>query len=291
MSSFKSHTIYHKSKRRGILVFAVLIIFCTVLVIYYQPDAPVSITEEEKARVLDFQAQIDSLKRIEVERRKPKIYPFNPTLLTDYNGYKLGMNVEEIDRVVRFRESGKWFNSAAEFQQVSKVSDSLLATITPYFKWPKWMSEKKQTSKYPPKKKWKTAAEKGDLNNVDYQTLAALEGVGEDAATQIIQYRKRIGGFQVDYQIHSVYNVSKEIKRAVLNHYTIKERPQVTLVHVNTASASDLATVPLLNYDLAKEIVDYRTLREGINSLEELKDLEGMTDFKFDIIKLYLHIE
>ncbi|WP_366519235.1 helix-hairpin-helix domain-containing protein [uncultured Dokdonia sp.] len=60
---------------------------------------------------------------------------------------------------------------------------------------------------------------------------------------------------------------------------------------MNTATASDLSTVPLLNFDLAKEIVDYRILREGIKSIEELKNLEGMTDFKYDIISLYLHID
>lgn len=291
MNLLKSHTIYHKSKRRGIIFFALLIIVCTVLMTYYEPENIIVTTQEEQTKVVAFQKEIDSLKRIEEARKKPKIYPFNPTLLTDYNGYRLGMSVEEIDRVLRFRESGKWFSSTQEFQQVSKVSDSLLATISPYFKWPAWMSEKNKTSKYPAKKKWKKAEDKGDLNKATFQALAAIENVGEDAATKILQYRRKIGGFQVDYQIHSVYQVSKEAKRAILNHFTIKEKPLVKLVNVNTASASDLSTVPLLNYELAKEIVNYRTLREGVSSLENLKDLEGMTDFKYDIIKLYLHID
>lgn len=290
MNSLKSHTIYHKRKRRGILLFALLVLVCTAIAITFEPETTLTITEEEKAKVLVFQQEIDALKRAEIENRKPKIYPFNPTLLTDYKGYQLGMSVAEIDRVIRFRESGKWFNSTAEFQRVSQVSDSLLATLSPYFKWPEWMTEKK-SQKVSTKKTWKTTEEKQDLNLVSYEILAALDGVTEEAATKIIQYRTKIGGFQVDYQVHSVYDVPKDQKRAVLNHYTVKEKPEVALVNVNTATASDLSTVPLLNYELAKEIVDYRTLREGISLLEELKELEGMTDFKYDIIKLYLHIE
>lgn len=293
MRLFKSHFVYDRRKRNGILFFAILCLAClgVIAVSKSLKDSPAAQPQED-ARVLAFQKEIDSLKAIELERRKPKIYPFNPTLLTDYNGYKLGMSTEQIDRVVRFRESGKWFNSTAEFQQVSKVSDSLLAQISPYFKWPKWLEEQRKSPKKKDtyKKKWKTAEEKGMLNSLTYEDLLAIEGVDENAATAIIRHRDKVGGYQVDFQIYSVYGVDKSVKRLVLNHYTVKNKPEIRFVNVNTATASDLSTVPLLNFDLAKEIVDYRTLREGINSLEELKDLEGMTDFKYDIIALYLQI-
>lgn len=292
MKRFKSHFIYDSRKRSGILFFATLLIACLAILSFYNPKSEVIASEDEKEKVLAFQQEIDSLKAIEIEGRKPKIYPFNPTLLTDFNGYKLGMTVEEIDRVVRFRESGKWFNSTAEFQKVSGISDSLLMAISPYFKWPKWLEEQRKNpkKKASPKRTWKTAEDKGNLNALTYEKMIQMEGVDEDAATKIIRHRDQLGGYQVDYQIYSVYGVPKEIKRVILNHYTVKEKPSVQLINVNSATASDLATVPLLNFDLAKEIVDYRTLHEGISSLEELKDIEGMTDYTYNIIKLYLRI-
>lgn len=292
MNNFKSHFIYDSRKRSGILLFAILIVGCMVTVGFYNPDAEIISSPGEEAKVRAFQREIDSLKAIEIANRKPKIFPFNPTLLTDFNGYKLGMSTEEVDRVIRFRESGKWFNSAAEFQRTSGISDSLLAVISPYFKWPKWLEEqrKNSTKKASHKKKWKTTEEKGKLNTLTYEEMIRLEGVDETAATKVIRHRDKIGGYQVDFQIYGVYGVSKEVKRAVLNHYTVKEKPAITYVVVNKASASDLSTVPSLNFELAKEIVDYRVLHEGIKSLEELKDIEGMTDYIYDIIKLYLHI-
>jgi hypothetical protein len=63
---------------------------------------------------------------------KPKIYPFNPNFITDFKGYKLGMSVTEIDRLLAFRKTNRYVNSAAEFQQVTQVSDSLLAQIAPF---------------------------------------------------------------------------------------------------------------------------------------------------------------
>ncbi|WP_144783277.1 ComEA family DNA-binding protein [Dokdonia sp. Hel_I_63] len=293
MISFKSHFIYDRRKRNGIFFFMAIIIACTAVVIFYSPESEAIISEEEELKVFAFQKEIDSLKVIELEKRKPKIFPFNPALLTDFNGYKFGMTTEEIDRVLRFRESGKWFDSTAQFQKVSGVSDSLLAVMEPYFKWPKWIEEQKKSPKKKSsfKNKWKTAEEKGDLNSVSYEKLIAIDGVDEDIATRILRHRDKTGGYLVDFQLYSVFGVDKNVKRAILNEYTVKEKPVVRLVNVNTATASDLSTVPLLNFDLAKEIVDYRILREGIKSIEELKNLDGMTDFKYDIISLYLHID
>lgn len=293
MNIFKSHSIYDRRKRSGILLFVALIVICTVAVILVKPKSGISISPEEDLKVMAFQQEIDSLKAIEIENRKPKIYKFNPTLLTDYNGYKLGMSIEEIDRVVRFRESGKWFDSTSQFQKVSGVSDSLLAVISPYFKWPKWMSEKKSApvKKYTTQRTWKTTEEKAKLNSITLEKLLDLDGVDEEAATKIMRHLNKTGGYQIDQQLYDVYGVSTKIKRAVLDEYTVKEKPSITLMNVNTATASDLSTVPMVNFDLAKEIVDFRILREGITSLEELKDLEGMTPYKFERIRLYLRID
>ncbi len=95
-----------------------------------------------------FQKEIDSLKMVEIENSKPKIYPFNPNYITDYKGYTLGMSVEEIDRLLEFRKQDKWINSAEQFQQVTQVSDSLLNAISPYFKFPEWVTNPKTNINY-----------------------------------------------------------------------------------------------------------------------------------------------
>jgi len=239
--------------------------------------------------VLAFQQEIDSLKAIQIENSKPKIYPFNPNFITDYRGYTLGMTTDEIDKLLRFRESGKWINSIADFKNVTEVSDSLLAEISPYFKFPEWVTNPKPKAIY--SKKWKTKEEKKALNKIDYEDLLAIEGIDDEATNKIIRHLKKVGGYQVDNQIYDVFGVSTKVKRLVLNEYTVKEKPVLELINVNTASASDLATIPLLTFDMAKEIVDYRLLREEIKTLEELKNLEGITTYKYERIKLYLHIE
>lgn len=288
MNNFKSHFLFDRRKRSGILLLCALIIGVLVFKFWYAPESDIIISDSEKSEVAYFQAQVDSLKQLENERRKPKIYPFNPNYITDYRGYTLGMSTEEVDRIHRFRESNNWINSTADFKRVTEVSDSLLNAISPYFKFPEWVTNPKPKKEYTPKKKWKTYDQKGKLNSIVLSDLMVLEGMQEEDAQKILRHQSKLGGYLVDQQIYDVYGVATKLKREVLNHYTVKDKPTVTLINVNTATASDLSTIPLLNFDLAKEIVDYRILREGIKNLEELRNLDGMTDYKFERIRLYL---
>ena len=291
MNNFKSHFFYDRQKRSGILVFTGLIIILIGVTFLYEPTYDIAITEEEQKEVITFQKQIDSLKRIALEEKKPKRYPFNPNYISDYKGYTLGMSIDEIDRLHRFRESGQWINSISDFKKVTKVSDSLLAVISPYFKFPDWVTNPKPRKRYTNTSKWKTFEEKKDLNKITLADLEEIEGVNIEAADRVIRHLQKIGGYQIDDQLYDVYGLTTKQKRAILNEYTVKEKPPVQYINVNTATASDLATIPLLNFDLAKEIVDYRILHEGIKSLDELSALDGMTDYKLARIKLYLLVE
>ena len=291
MKNLKSHFFYDRRKRSGILVFIGLIIFLICISVWYEPSYDVAISKEEQQEVIAFQKQIDSLKLVEIENRKPKRYPFNPNYITDYKGYTLGMSVEEVDRLHRFRESGQWINATSDFKNVTRVSDSLLATISPYFKFPDWVTNPTSRKEYASRPKWKTYEQKQDLNKITLEALRSVEGIDEVAADKIIRHLQKLGGYQVDDQLYDVYGVTTKQKREILNEYTVKEKPAVSLINVNTASASDLSTVPLLTFDLAKEIVDYRILHEGIQSLDELSQLDGMTDYKLARIKLYLFVE
>jgi DNA uptake protein ComE-like DNA-binding protein len=291
MNTFKSHFVYDKQKRSGILLFIGLILCGSVMYVIYEPDLDVIITPEEEIALLALEQQIHDAKRKRLEEGKPKIYPFNPNFITDYKGYTLGMSVTEIDRLHRFRESGKWINSKKEFKTVTAVSDSLLAQISPYFKFPNWVTNPKPRSTYVHKRTWKTAEEKGRLNSITREQLLAIETMDTVAAEKILRHLQKLGGYQVDQQLYDVYGVSTKIKRAVLNEYTVKEKPAIDYINVNTASASDLSTVPLLSFEIAKEIVDYRILHEGIRTIDELIKLEGMTDYKFARIRLYLRVE
>ena len=134
MHKLKSYFIFSKSHRSGILLLLILMVL--VQLCYYFISNQKPSTSEDTSWLLT-QNEIDSLKQNRATK-KDTIYPFNPNFITDYKGYKLGMSVQEIDRLHRYRAQNKYVNSAAEFQKVTKVSSDLLQKISPYFKFPDW---------------------------------------------------------------------------------------------------------------------------------------------------------
>ncbi|MEZ0131141.1 helix-hairpin-helix domain-containing protein, partial [Flavobacterium sp. LBUM151] len=141
MINFKAVSHYFKftnQQRTGIFMLLVIIIIFQL--VYFLADFTISETPfpKEQEQWLSLQSEIDSLKQ-EKYNTLPKVYSFNPNFISDYKGYKLGMSVQEIDRLLAFRKENKYVNSAKEFQDVTKISDSLLNVISPLFKFPDWI--------------------------------------------------------------------------------------------------------------------------------------------------------
>ena len=238
-----------------------------------------------------FEKEIDSLKLIELEKSKPKIYPFNPNYITDFKGASLGMTTEEINRLLAFRKQDKWINTTQQFQKVTNVSDSLLNAISPYFKFPDWVNQKKtNTTHY--NNKPKTFAQKQDLNTITAQQLQQVNGIGEAFSNRIIKFRNTFkGGFIADIQLQDVYGLTPELIEKITASFTVKTPRKIKKINLNTATIDELVTIQHIDYDLANKIIEQRTLREGFQSLNDLIKVKGFPLKKIDIIKLYLHLD
>ncbi|WP_299111851.1 helix-hairpin-helix domain-containing protein [uncultured Winogradskyella sp.] len=290
----KSHFQFSNQQRSGIFLLFVIII--TVQCVYAFVDFSEGETPVESKELKSFRKELDSLRLVEIENSKPKIYPFNPNYITDYKGYTLGMSNEEIDRLHKYREGNQWVNSAKQFQQVTKVSDSLLAEISPYFKFPDWVTNPKPKTKsyselYSNSNTPKTYEQKIDLNKASAIQLQKVYGVGEKLSDRIIKYRsKHKGGFIADVELSEVYGLSAEVIERIKNDFTVKTPRPIKKHNLNTANRDELVLIKYIDYEVANSIIEERTLREGFKSLDELTKVEDFPINKIEIIKLYLHL-
>ena len=282
--------MFTKGQQSGVFLLVLLIV--GVLCVYFFVDFSSEEFEFDNQEIAKFQKEIDSLKLLEIENGKPKIYPFNPNYITDYKGYTLGMTNDEIDRLLQFRKQDKWINSAKQFQQVTKVSDSLLNAISPYFKFPEWVTNPKPNkSFYYQNSTNKTVAQKLDLNKATATQLQRVNGIGEKLSERIIKYRNKfVGGFIADIQLHDVYGLTPEVIEKVTNEFTVKTPRQIQKINLNTATSDELVTIQHIDYELAYNIVEQRTLRDGFKSFEELTKVKDFPVNKIEIIKLYLFL-
>lgn len=60
------------------------------------------------------------------------------------------------------------------------------------------------------------------------------------------------------------------------------------IVNINTATQTELETLPGIGPSLALKIINYRTEKGKFNSIEDIKNVKGIGDSKFDDIKSYI---
>jgi len=287
----KSHFLFNRTQRSGIL-FLVLIILGLFAVFYCIDFSEKSTFDTSSEEIATLQKELDSLRVAETAARKPKIYPFNPNFISDYRAYTLGLSTEEHTRLKEFRGKDQWINSAADFKKVTHVSDSLLAEISPYFKFPDWVTNPKPKKKsYTNYNVEKPYAQKIDLNTATKEQLQQVSGIGEAYSDRIIKYRNRLDGFTSDVQLYNVYGLDAAVVKRALLQFTVKTPNEIEKMNINTTSASDIATIPSISFELAKKIWEFRKLREGIEAISELQKIEGLSQSKFQLIQLYLYAE
>jgi competence protein ComEA len=291
--NFKSHFWFTRKQRSGI--FLLLLLILAVQCIYYFVDFYSEEFDVNTQDIFKFQAEIDSLRLEKLEASKPVIFPFNPNYITDFKGYSIGMSNEEIDRLHLFRETNKWVNSSKDFQRVTKISDSLLAEISPYFKFPDWVTNPKAktnyVNNYSNNATPKTFAQKQDLNTASAAQLKRIYGIGEKLSERIVAYRTKYGDFVADVQLQEVYGLSAEVIERALNEFTVKTAKSIVKININKATLDQLVTIKYIDYEIAHNIIEQRTLREGFKTLDELTKVKGFPIKKSEIIRLYLTID
>lgn len=284
MNNIKSLFAFDKKQQRGIFVLLILLIIVLASYFYLkQIPNEVIVLDDTSA----YQSKLDSLATIQ-QRRRDTIYPFNPNYITDYRGYKLGLSVEEIDRLHRFRESGKWVNSKKDFQRVTKVNDRWLDSISPYFKFPDWVTNPKKsyTTDYTSFQDRKVVAK--DINSASQDELKKVYGIGPALSGRIIEERDRIKGFIDISQVSSVYGLTDSTMIQLRKHFYVTAPSGFKKIALNTATAEELLTIPYFNDYLVDKLVEQRTLRDGFKSWDKVLLTSRFPQEKLGLIQLYL---
>ena len=282
----KFYTYFSNQQRLAIVSLIIVIVFLEFLCLFPKPNDYDGFHVDSES-YFKFQNEITHQLTLNEINSAPKIYPFNPNFITDYKGYKLGMSSEEINRLLLYRAKNKWVNSAKEFQNVTKVSDSFLNKISPNFKFPNWVNKlKKIPNAFDRSVAFK---EKLDLNIATTNELEKVYGVGAVLSSRIIKLRDSfVGGFISDIQLQDVWGLTSETIENIRKHFSVKTPRAFQKISLNTATVDQLVTIQHIDYELAYEIIELRMLKEGYKIIDELTKVKGFPTKKLEIIKLYL---
>ncbi len=279
-----------------------LLLIIVLQVIYVFVDfSSKKMIDLDSPELVEFQNKIDSLKKEALEKRKPKKYTFNPNYITDFKGYQLGMTIQEIDRLHAYRKLNKFVNSIKEFQKITKVSDTLLSKMSPLFKFPDWVNKrnklKKQSNSRVVANKVSDVVENSykpltaNINEANQQDFEAVSGVGEVISERIVKYRRKLQGFSYESQVYEVWGVEKITVKRILKTFKVYKKPKIKKVNINTITFKELLKNPYIDYDLCKDILEYRDEIAEFQDILELKNIDSFPIKKYDRIVLYLKAE
>lgn len=281
---------FSKSQRIGLFALLLGIVIFQLLYFFVDFQTKPNKADVKQNRWLEIPVRIDSVPRY-AKKGTTKMYPFNPNFITDFKGYKLGMSVAEIDRLLAFRKTNRYVNSAQEFQEVTQVSDSLLRTIAPYFKFPDWVNQRNQKKSsffkttLPFKKEPKPIL---DINLATAEDLKKVYGIGDGLSARILKEKEKFGGFVSMDQLEDVWGLSPEVIEKINQSFAVKVIPDLEKVNINKANMKELMQFPYFRYPLAKAIITFRSMNGEIKNAEDLAKISGFPVDKIKIIALYL---
>nr|WP_202964196.1 helix-hairpin-helix domain-containing protein [Nonlabens ulvanivorans] len=174
----------------------------------------------------------------------------------------------ELDKLHRFRESNKWVNSKQEFQRVTGVSDQWLDSISPYFKFPEWVTNPKRNNAFKSFKERKIIAK--DINFATQDELKAVYGIGPALSGRIIKEREFLKGFIDISQVRGVYGLTDSTMLQVQKHFYVTKSAAYNKKALNTATRDELLSIPYFNDYLVNELIKQRKLRDGFESWDKV---------------------
>lgn len=292
---------FTSAQRKGIFALIILIVITQIgWLLYSEYMFAYSVVNQGEMQWLAHQQGLDALKA-KTDSASHKVYPFNPNFISDYKAYTLGLTTAQADKIKAFRKQGQWIHSAADFKAVTGVSDSLLAVLSPYFKFPDWVKNKsafayKDAAPDEAKSDRKESAfaakpaviTKADINSATEEQLEKAYGIGPAFARKIIKKRTDLGAFVSMEQMAEFTEFSPEAVADLKKRFAIMGSPQVNRINVNTASLAQLARFPYFNRDIAKGIITRRSMDGRISNFDELLEIKPEILGKLKIIDLYL---
>lgn len=125
-----------------------------------------------------------------------------------------------------------------------------------------------------------------DLNAADSLALVSLNGIGPVFAARIIKYRALLGGFYKKEQLKEVYGFDEEKYNLVAPHVAVKL--PVVKINLNTCTFKELNKHPYIEYEVTKAIFNLKKKLGKFQSVEEIKQVDLVSEELYNKIAPYL---
>ncbi|HVM87841.1 MAG TPA: helix-hairpin-helix domain-containing protein [Puia sp.] len=221
-----------------------------------------------------------------------ELFYFDPNTATADEWKKLGMPHKTIKTILHYISKGGKFLKPDELKKIYGLSLDKYEQLFPYIKIKnEYASQKADTANISTQKKFTQYKHKEpepiDINEADTSSFLMLPGIGSRLANRIINFRNRLGGFYSAEQVAETYNLPDSTFQKIKPFLKVGSK-SVNKININTADVSDLKVHPLIKWNIANAIVQYRQQHGNYKSIEDLQQITIITPEIFEKISPYL---
>ena len=200
---------------------------------------------------------------------------------------RCGFSPKQAEVVVRYRDASEGIHSVEHFKRCYVVSEEMAEKIVPYIIFsPKREAE---TMVAQPQSESETTAPKPlvDINTADSAALVAIDGIGPKSASEIIKYRKLLGGYHSVEQLSELKCITESNFEKILAKISC-DSFVISKIDVNFASPKELERHPYVSAQTLRRIIKQRQLKGGWSRIEEMTEQNILSEEEAKRLAPYL---
>ena len=290
----KSPFYISKKSRRGLTVLFFLAFFIVLIPRLYVHFLKVDTVLIKKPRI-KVETKTNNSKSKEnkkkySKKKKKLVYrspkgKFDPNEYTHEDWMYLGLSEKQTNVIMRFLNHKIYTNEA--LKKIYVLPDTVYHLIKDSTVYPGHIFDEKETFV---KKKTPSITKFLELNTVDSIELISINGIGPFYASQIINYRNKLGGFYKREQLMEIWKMKEETYQILMESLII-DTSTLQKIHLNTVSFEKLKNHPYLSYSQANSIVKMRTQLGRFDSISSIKKSKLINDDTFLRVRPYLSLD
>lgn len=292
----KEYFNFSKREQNGMLVlFAILLVLigANIFVSVHKSNQKVDFSE--------FETEIDSfLVYQQTHFDDSELFAFDPNTASREDLLRLGLSPKSVNGIMNYRDKGYKFYKPEDITRVRTLKPEEYEVIKDYI-----VIERSQYNNNYSRNDYRREyrdndnAQPAELFEFDPNTATKdeLEQLGFKPwqAENIVKYRTKGGRFKQPSDIAKIHGVDADFAEKIMPYIKIESQAQTAsydiLVNINTATASDFQKLKGIGEAYSKRIVAYREKLGGFISVEQLREVYGMTDDLYNSISPNLEIK
>ncbi|MCK5824275.1 MAG: helix-hairpin-helix domain-containing protein [Ichthyobacteriaceae bacterium] len=210
---------------------------------------------------------------------------FDPNSYSVSDWENIGFSKKQAMSIVSYKDKIGGFKSKKDFKKLFVVSDKKYLEIEKYLKIRKIITEDSDNNYN------KIVVGKIDINKATLMQFKSVSGIGDKYAKLLLDRRIKLGGICKMYQLKELNFINDEIYVDLIKTFKVNDEFVPVQININTVKFDVLKSHPYISWKLAKSIVDFRDNFRKYKSVDEIINLEFISVYNFDKIKVYLTAE